>query len=145
MLFASLSTLPAFILYFVIALILTAAFIAAYIQITPYKEFELIQEGNTAAALSLGGAVTGFVLALSAVIKHSVNVVDLSIWGLIAPGSPGWRAANPRGDTSEPTTPACRKAPIPAYPRSGRVPEYLQFSASARAVEKNATSPPTAL
>ena len=86
MLFASLSTLPAFILYFVIALILTAAFIAVYIQITPYKEFELIQEGNTAAALSLGGSVTGFVLALSAVIKHSVNVVDLTIWGLIALG-----------------------------------------------------------
>jgi putative membrane protein len=86
MLFASLNTLPSFILYFIIALILTAAFIAAYIQITPYNEFELIQEGNTAAALSLGGAVTGFVLALAAVIKHSVNVVDLSIWGLIALG-----------------------------------------------------------
>ena len=86
MLFASLHTLPSFILYFIIALILTAAFIAVYIQITPYKEFELIQEGNTAAALSLGGSVTGFVLALAAVIKHSVNVVDLSIWGLIALG-----------------------------------------------------------
>ena len=86
MLFASLSTLPAFILYLLISLLLTAAFIAVYMQITPYKEFELIQEGNTAAALSLGGTVTGFVLALSAVIKHSVNVIDLSIWGLIALG-----------------------------------------------------------
>ena len=86
MLFASLSTLPAFILYLLISLLLTAAFIAVYMQITPYKEFELIQGGNIAAALSLGGTVTGFVLALSAVIKHSVNVIDLSIWGLIALG-----------------------------------------------------------
>jgi putative membrane protein len=37
-----------------------------------------------AASFSLGGAILGFIVPLSAAIKYSVNLVDMIIWGLIA-------------------------------------------------------------
>lgn len=80
----SLNTLPAFAIYLVIALILTVGFFFLYTLITPYKEVRLIREGKTAPALSLGGSLLGFVLALAAVIRESVSPIDLLVWGVIA-------------------------------------------------------------
>jgi putative membrane protein len=44
----------------------------------------LIREGNVAAALSLSGALIGFVLPLASAIAHSVNPADMVVWGVIA-------------------------------------------------------------
>lgn len=81
---AILSTLPAFLLYFVSSCVLTAIFLAIYVNITPYKEFELIKQGNIAPAISVSGALLGFVLALASVIKNSLNIVDMVVWGVVA-------------------------------------------------------------
>ncbi len=65
-------------------LLLTLIFITLYIRITPHKEFELIKAGNVAAALSLTGAMIGFVLPVGMVISRSMFVLEAVIWGSIA-------------------------------------------------------------
>lgn len=80
----SLAGLPAFLLYFSLAMALLALFIAVYVTVTPYKELTLIREGNAAAAISLGGAVVGFVLPLARAVTQSVSALDLVVWGLVA-------------------------------------------------------------
>lgn len=80
----SLAGLPAFLLYFSLAMALLALFIAVYVAVTPYKELTLIREGNAAAAISLGGAVVGFVLPLARAVTQSVSALDLVVWGLVA-------------------------------------------------------------
>ena len=80
----SLAGLPAFLLYFGLALALLVLFVAIYVTVTPYKELTLIREGNAAAAISLAGAVIGFVLPLARAVTQSVSALDLVVWGVIA-------------------------------------------------------------
>lgn len=84
MLTQSLAGLPSFLFYFATAMGLLALFLVVYVFITPYREFALIREGNVAAAVSLGGAMLGFVLPLASAIAHSVSVLDMVVWGAIA-------------------------------------------------------------
>ena len=73
-----------FLVYLAVALVLLALFIVIYIRVTPYREMALIREGNMAASFSLSGAILGFIVPLAASIQHSVSLVDMAIWGLIA-------------------------------------------------------------
>lgn len=84
MLTQSLAGLPAFLSYFAAAIGLLALFLLAYIFITPYREIALIRQGNPAAAASLGGAILGFVLPLASAITHSIGLLDMAVWGLVA-------------------------------------------------------------
>lgn len=77
-------TLPGFALYFASAMILLAIFVTIYTRLTPQQEWTLIRNGNTAATLSLGGALIGFVLPLGSVIANSLSLVDMLIWGGVA-------------------------------------------------------------
>lgn len=78
------SGFPAFIIYFVIGLLLLGLFVAIYIRITPYHEIQLIREGNVAAALGLSGSMLGFTIPLAHAIAQSVSIPDMLIWGGIA-------------------------------------------------------------
>ncbi|HEV2040470.1 MAG TPA: DUF350 domain-containing protein [Casimicrobiaceae bacterium] len=80
----SIAGFPAFLLYFVLALILLALFVAIYVRVTPYREIALIREGNIAASISLSGALIGLVLPLASAIAHSVSPLDMVAWGVIA-------------------------------------------------------------
>jgi len=80
----SLSGLPSFLMYFGLGLALLGSFLALYGWVTPYEERALIREGNVAAAISLSGAILGFVLPLASAIAHSVGVADMVVWGLVA-------------------------------------------------------------
>jgi len=73
-----------FLVYLAVSLVLLAIFIAIYIRVTPYREMALIREGNMAASFSLSGALLGFVIPLAAAVQHSVSLVDMAIWGVIA-------------------------------------------------------------
>ena len=73
-----------FLVYLAAALVLLGLFTAIYIRVTPYREIALIRAGNMAAAYSLSGSVIGFVIPLAAAVEHSVSLVDMAIWGLIA-------------------------------------------------------------
>ena len=79
-----LAMLPAFLAYFALAIALIAAFLLVYVNVTPYDEFALIRKGNTAAAITLSGALLGFALPVANVIAHSDTLVDLAAWGAIA-------------------------------------------------------------
>jgi putative membrane protein len=80
----SLATLPAFLAYFAGALALTAAFLWVYMRVTPWDELRLIGAGNPAAAISLAGALLGFVMPLASVIAHAANWLDMVVWGIVA-------------------------------------------------------------
>jgi len=80
----SLAGLPAFLLYFALALALLGLFLAIYVTVTPYHELTLIREGNAAAAISLASAVIGFVLPLARAVTQSVSALDLVVWGVVA-------------------------------------------------------------
>lgn len=80
----SLAGLPAFLTYFFLSLALLVVFLAVYLAVTPYNELALIRQGNVAAAISLGGAVIGFVLPLARAVTQSVSMVDLAAWGGVA-------------------------------------------------------------
>lgn len=80
----SLSGLLGFCSYFGTALGFVIIFCIVYCAMTPYNELKLVREGNTAAAISFGGALTGFVLPLHSAITHSVGFMDMLIWAVIA-------------------------------------------------------------
>jgi putative membrane protein len=80
----SLAGLVPFLLYFGVSLALLTVFVVIYIRVTPFREMELIRADNTAASISLGGAILGFVLPLASAVIQSVALWDLVLWGLIA-------------------------------------------------------------
>lgn len=80
----SFSGLYAFIGYFTASAVLLVLFCCIYLQVTPYAELRLVKEGKTAPAISLGGAVLGFVLPLASAIAHSVSIIDMTLWALVA-------------------------------------------------------------
>ncbi len=81
---ALLTNLPAFFVYFAVALGLFGAFVFIYLHLTPYPELKLIRQGNLSAALALLGSMLGFALPLASAIAHSVSLLDMLVWGLVA-------------------------------------------------------------
>ncbi len=81
---ASFSGFDDFLVYFSIAAALLLLFIFIYIRITPYRELQLIREGNNAAAISLAGTILGMVIPVSHAIEYSVGLIDMAIWAAIA-------------------------------------------------------------
>ena len=78
------TAVPAFFAYFGVAVLLIAAFLLVYVNVTPYEEFSLIRAGNVAAAVSLSGALFGFVMPVANAIAHSDTLADLAAWGGVA-------------------------------------------------------------
>ena len=77
-------TLPHFLAYFGAAVLLAVAFLVLYVMITPHREFALIREGNSAAAVQLVGTFLGFAAPVAMVISHSVSIADMLLWGAVA-------------------------------------------------------------
>jgi len=73
-----------FITYLLVTLALAGAFILLYMRVTPYNEIELVQKGNLAAALNLVGAFIGFCVPLASTVAHSMSVLDVIIWAIVA-------------------------------------------------------------
>ena len=73
----------AFLQYFVAALLLLGAFLAVYVRVTPYNEFELIKQDNAAAAISLAGACIGFALPMAAAIYFTHDLLEMVKWAVI--------------------------------------------------------------
>ena len=78
------NSLPAFVGHFATALALLAAFVLLYLFVTPYNEMALIREGNTAAAVSLGGAMIGYALPIAVAVATSHNIASMIGWGVVA-------------------------------------------------------------
>lgn len=72
---------PVLMLHSSVTLVILAAAVFLYIKITPYDDIALIKSGNTAAALSLAGAILGFALPLAFAMASSITVYEILIWG----------------------------------------------------------------
>ena len=76
-----LAGLPAFLAYFAGSVVLLGIFLVLHARLLPVAEWQLIRQGNAAAALSLAGAAGGFALPLASAIVHR---------SCIRRGSPTW-------------------------------------------------------
>ena len=83
-LMASLQYVDDFLIYLALSLVLLAVFAWIYDKVTPYDELVLIRAGNLSAAIAYGGAIIGLSLPLASAVAHSVNPVDMVIWGAFA-------------------------------------------------------------
>jgi putative membrane protein len=75
---------PNFVRYVVVGFALAGLFLWIYALVTPWREYTLIRAGNSAAATALIGALLGFCLPLANTIAHSVSIVDVLLWSLVA-------------------------------------------------------------
>lgn len=53
-----------------------------YVLLTPFREIQLIREGNAAAAVSLGGILVGLAIPLSVSLSASTSPLEMGIWGV---------------------------------------------------------------
>lgn len=74
----------AFLIAFVAAGLFTLAFKVLYQWVTPYNEAKLIREGNTAAAIALGGALLGYVIPLASALSHTITLIEFCAWAALA-------------------------------------------------------------
>ncbi len=54
-----------------------------YMWITPYEDIRLVREGNTAAAVALGGTFLGLAIPLAGSLSGSVTTLDILLWGVV--------------------------------------------------------------
>lgn len=76
--------LPVFLIHSAVSLVILTLGVAIYMWTTKHDELALIRSGNTAASLSLGGAIVGFSLPLAFSLAASVSLWDLVLWGIVA-------------------------------------------------------------
>lgn len=79
-----LGTLPSFIEWWSLAVLLCLLFATLYVWITPQRELTLIREGNSSAAVCFCGAMLGYVLPVASALAHGVNLADFCVWSLVA-------------------------------------------------------------
>ena len=81
---SSLTGIVAHLAYFGIAIVAVVVFVAIYVMVTPHHEFKLIRQGNTAAAISLGGAILGYTIPLAKAVSQSGASPDMLLWAGVA-------------------------------------------------------------
>ncbi|WP_138415320.1 DUF350 domain-containing protein [Aquibacillus sediminis] len=68
-------------IYFLIAIIVVLIGLVIFEYITKYKDWDEIENGNQAVALSIAGKIIGICIILSFAIYHSISVWETVIWG----------------------------------------------------------------
>jgi putative membrane protein len=72
------------VLYFVIAIIIVIIGLVIFEALTKqYKDWDEIQKGNQAVALSIIGKIIGICIILAFSIYHSSQILDTLIWGVV--------------------------------------------------------------
>jgi len=74
---------PVFLAHAGVTVVILFAAAALYVLLTPHREITLIRQGNTAAALSLGGVLLGLAIPLAASLRASTNVIEIGLWGAV--------------------------------------------------------------
>ena len=72
---------PILMLHSSVTIVMLVVGILIYMWITPWDEVKLIRSGNTAAAVSMGGAIIGLALPLAFAMSASVSVYEILVWG----------------------------------------------------------------
>ena len=76
------SGFPVALLHIAVSVVMLLGAAALYILLTPHKEISLVRQGNTAAAVDLGGALVGLALPLAVSLKGSTSLMDVALWGV---------------------------------------------------------------
>jgi putative membrane protein len=79
-----LTGLPVLILQLAVTTGVFLVGLIVYFSLTPYRELQLLRDGNVAAAVVLAGEMLALVVPLAAMLAHSVNVPDIVLWGIVA-------------------------------------------------------------
>ena len=74
---------PVLLAHFAVTLAMLALGITIYHLVTPYHELRLVRGGNTAAAVSISGAIVGLSIPLAICMATSVSIWDIVIWGVV--------------------------------------------------------------
>ena len=77
-------SLSEFLIFFVVAAVLTILFVVIYTRVTKHDELALIKKNSTAAAVAFSGSLIGFALPLASTMINSVTVVEMVLWGVVA-------------------------------------------------------------
>jgi putative membrane protein len=77
-------SLPVMLANFGLVLGLLIIGILIYISVTPFRERELMRDGNIAAATVLGGALVALAIPLSALLATTGGLLDILVWGIVA-------------------------------------------------------------
>src|SRR4029079_3113534 len=75
------SGIPILALHLVTTFAILIGGMGIYMWITPYADIKLVREGNTAAAVALGGAFLGLAVPLAGCLAGSVNARAIRLWG----------------------------------------------------------------
>ncbi|MFL2935078.1 MAG: DUF350 domain-containing protein [Thalassobaculaceae bacterium] len=78
-----LAGIPFLLSHFGVTVLMLVIGVFIYMWITSHDERKLIRDGNTAAAVSLAGAILGLAIPLAFCMASSVNVYDIVIWGIV--------------------------------------------------------------
>lgn len=78
------SGFPNLILYLLVVAVIYVVGLTVYVKLTPHKEIDLVQHGNTAAAISFSGVVLSLSLPLAACMVLRVGLIDVAMWGSIS-------------------------------------------------------------
>ena len=71
---------PVTLLHAGVTLLMLVFGAAIYALLTPYKEVQLIREGNSAAAISYGGVLVGLAIPLAVCLSASPTVLEIAVW-----------------------------------------------------------------
>lgn len=74
---------PLSLVHALIALALLVLGMVAHVLLGPHKDIPQIREGNSAAALSLGGVIVGLAAPLAMAMAGSASLAELVLWGLM--------------------------------------------------------------
>jgi putative membrane protein len=74
---------PVLLIHLAVTTALFIAGVSLYVYIAPYRELELIREGNIAAAVVLSGQTLGIAIPLAAMMANSITAPGIVIWGVV--------------------------------------------------------------
>jgi len=79
-----LASLSEFLIFFVVAALLTIVFVLIYTRVTRHNELALIKKNSSAATIAFSGSLIGFALPLASTMISSDTVIELVLWGVVA-------------------------------------------------------------
>ena len=78
-----LTGIPFLLTHFGVTVLMLLVGVFVYMWMTRHDELALIRDGNTAAAVSLAGAVVGLAIPLAVCMANSASVWDIVLWGVV--------------------------------------------------------------
>jgi putative membrane protein len=76
------SGFPTMLLHLAATLGLLVLGAVIYAALTPWREIELIREGNAAAAVAFAGVLVGLAIPLAVSLTASTSLREIGLWGL---------------------------------------------------------------